>query len=723
MTKKKLTGSIYFKLLIPAILIACVYVYYRVKKHDFLDNGLQSLVEQKTNSLYKISYDSISVDEAGGDLYIKNLYLKGDTARQMEMIRSGDTNASKVIVDIYIPLLKVVDFKTDRALLSKQLQCNEIVINDARAILYVFPGQDKKEEIKQRQELFKQILGNLKLIQAGRVSINNTEVVAKDYFTKEIKFQTFNTTIGLEDVRIDSTYKEDTTRTLFCKEIKVSSDRVRLGEKNNIAEITSLAFDTRSKIVFLSRLEYDAIKNNGFFKSRMEDITVEGIEWKGPAERSDLLIKNVVLKRGEIEILSGKGGKSTSSSKPNEKILTGWIKNFSLDKLLVKSFSLTSTTNDKKKEPIIIEKNFLLLKNIRVDTAAALNKSLVNKIGEAEFSNNELKFISKDKFYTYRISGFKINTKSRKLWIKQVAVIPAFGEAAFAKRSKFQRDRFDVGINNIECNNVDISKLLEGKFYSTSITTRNTTLKVYRDMSYPKTGESKVGAYPQQLLFKLAFPVKVSKFIGYNTYVEYKEKNPKSDSSGRVRFHNANITITNISNLPPKAGEKATVKFTCNFLGAMPLSGSIIFYLNEWQKGTFKTEASIPKSFDARVLNQLTEPMSLVKINTGVMDYFKCNIMADNYVANGTVVMTYHDFKISVLKKKGDEINKNNLVTLLANGIIKNKNKEGEDMRVATVDKKRDVTKSFFNNIWSAIFTGGQQILGIKPNKDKKALP
>jgi hypothetical protein len=76
-----------------------------------------------------------------------------------------------------------------------------------------------------------------------------------------------------------------------------------------------------------------------------------------------------------------------------------------------------------------------------------------------------------------------------------------------------------------------------------------------------------------------------------------------------------------------------------------------------------------------------------------------------------------------VLKKKGDEINKNNLVTLLANGIIKNKNKEDEDMRVATVVKKRDVTKSFFNNIWSAIFTGGQQILGIKPNKDKKALP
>lgn len=346
-----------------------------------------------------------------------------------------------------------------------------------------------------------------------------------------------------------------------------------------------------------------------------------------------------------------------------------------------------------------------------------MNRTLLNKIEEAEFNNDELKVTSKDKFYTYRVSGFKINTKSRKVWIKQVAIIPAFGEAEFAKRSKVQRDRFDAKINNIECNNVDIYKLFDGGIYAASVTSRNTALKVYRDISYPATGESKVGLYPQQLLFKLKFPVKVNKFTALNTYVEYKERNSLSDSSGSVQFRNADVTITNISNLPPKAGETATVEFACNFLGAIPFRGSIIFYLNEWQKGTFKTEASVPKSFDAKILNQLTEPMSLVKINSGVVDYVKCNIMADNNIANGTVIMTYHDFKISVLKKKGEAINQKTLLTLLANTIIKNKNTAGNDMRVATVVYKRDVTRSFFNFIWKSIFTGGQQILGVKPNK------
>ncbi len=714
MTQKRFTGSIYLKLLIPAIIIAGVYMFYKIKKHNFLDRGLQNLVEKKTHNLYKISYDSISVDEVGGDLYIKNLFIKGDTARQMQMIRSGDTNASKVILDIYIPLLQVVDFKTARALLSNQLQCNTIILNAPKVTLYFFPGYGKqKDETQQRQELYKQILGNLKLIQADSVAINNTEVVARDYFTKEIKFETSNTTIGLQDVLIDSTYREDTTRTLFCKEITVNSNRVRLGEKNNIAEITNLAFNTRSKIIFWSRFEYDAFKNKGFFKTILHDVTVEGIEWKGPAERSDLLIKSVVVKKGEIETLADRAGKS-KNSKTNEKILSGWIKNFSLDKLLVKSFSLTSNSSDKKKQPLIIKNNSLLLKNVKLDTVARLNMSLVNKIGEGELHNDEIKFFSKDKFYTYRVSGFKINTKSRKVWIKQVAIIPAFGEAEFAKRSKVQRDRFDAKINNIECNDLDIDKLLDGGFYAASVTARNTVLKVYRDMSYPATRKSKVGSYPQQLLFKLSFPVKVNKFAALNTYVEYKERNSLSDSSGRVYFNNADVTITNISNLTPTPGAKATVGFTANFLGAMPLSGSIIFYLNDWLKGTFKTEASIPKSFDAKILNQLTEPMSLIKINSGVVDYIKCNIMADNYIANGTVIMTYHDFKISVQKKKGEEINKNNLLTLLANTIIKNKN-TADNMRVATVVNKRDTTRSFFNFIWKSIFIGGQQTLGVKP--------
>src|SRR5688572_30530549 len=128
-----------YSVIISILVIASLYIFYRVKKQDFLQDKLPGLVNSKTNRLYQLSYDSISVDEVGGDLYIKNLYLKPDTTRQLAMINAGDTNAAKTLFDIYIPLLTVEDFKTAGALISKQMDCKRILINDPRITMHVFP--------------------------------------------------------------------------------------------------------------------------------------------------------------------------------------------------------------------------------------------------------------------------------------------------------------------------------------------------------------------------------------------------------------------------------------------------------------------------------------------------------------------------------------------------------------------------------------------------------
>lgn len=714
MNKNK--ASVYLKLIIPVIaIITGVYVFYKIKKQNFLNSGLQTTVENKTDSLYKISNDSIYVDEAKGNLFIKNLHVKGDTARQMQLIRRGDTNAAKLVADIYIPLLKVVGFKTAHALLSKQLVCSEVVINDVKAAIYLFPGQAQHKDVTvQQKELYKKILGSLKLIQADNVIINNSEVVVKNYFTNEVKFTTSHTNIALHDVLIDSTYKQDTSRTLFCKAINADASQVMLGEKNNQAQITGLHFSTAAKVVYVSRFSYDAFKNNGFFKAALQDISVEGIGWKGPIENSSLSIKSIAVKKGVIHTLTHN---KKDHSTWNDKMLTGWIKSFALDKLNIQSFTLTSNMHDKTKKPVVINNNALLLKNIHLDTISRLNENLASNIGEADFTNANLTIVSDDKFYVYKISGLRINTKAKKIWIRQAACVPRFSEEEFARRSKVQRDRYDVSLNNIECTNVDIAKLLQGELHVSTVSTHNSLVKVYRDLSYPSTGGSNLGAYPQQLLFKLKVPVNINTFTGYNNYVAYKERNAYSDSFGVVSFANSNITITNISNLTPKAGDKSTVTFTTKFLGVLPMQGSFVFDLYQWQKGTFAAEASIAKSFSAGIFNQLTQPMSLIKINSGVFDYISCKLAADNYLATGNVTMTYHDFKISLLKRKGEEIHKKNITSLLANVFIKNKNSEGGNMRVGVINKKRDVKRSFFNFIWVAIFSGGAKVFGIPGKK------
>jgi hypothetical protein len=438
-------------------------------------------------------------------------------------------------------------------------------------------------------------------------------------------------------------------------------------------------------------------------------VYVDGVEWKGPAERSDLRIRNVVLKQGTIETLAGTRNKSL---KPNNKILTGWIKSFSLERLLVKSFNI-SHKSEENKQPLSINNNSLLLKGININANSRLDETLLNDLSEAEFYNDNVTLVSADKFYKSKINGFKINTKAKEISIKRVLCIPQFAEEEFAKRAKVQRDRYDVDVSNIVCRNVDIGKLFRSEFYASAISVGKSSVKVYRDLSYRSSNKRLVGSYPHQLLYKLKTPVNIETVTGNGIYIAYKEKTPITDTSGTVTFHRTKVNISNITNLPAMAGEKTTLKFTSDFLGALPVTGSLIFKLDEWQKGSFQAEAIIAQSFDARMLNQLTQPMSLVKINSGVFDYVKCNLELDNYVSTGKLIMTYRDFKIALLKKKGEEVHKKNTMSILANVLLKNKNAAGEKMRVASIQQQRDVETSFFNFIWVSIFGGAQQIFGV----------
>ncbi|MCW3106992.1 MAG: hypothetical protein JWQ09_1498, partial [Segetibacter sp.] len=645
-----------FIISIAAILIVTGYVFYRIKKHDFLDHQLQDLVKDKTNQLYNISYDSIYVDEVGGDLYIKNIYIKGDTARQLRMINSADTNAAAVIFDMYVPMLKVVDFKTARALLSKQLQCSQIIISNPHVNIYLFPGQDKqKDSKKNREELYKQVLGNFKLIKADSVSVMNGEVTASDFFTKEVKFHTLNTTVNLSQVAIDSTYNQDTSRTLFCKEIAITSEKIVLGEKKNTAEISHATFDTRSKIVAFSTFGYDAFKNNGFFKSKLEGISLQGIEWLGPVENSELIIDKAVIDKGEIETLLKDEKENKNKGKKEGTILTGWIRKFALNSLQVKSVNFTSRTTEVKKKPFIVKNNAFSLKHINIDRTSKLDESLLKQTEEIELTNDEISIKSGDKLYEYKALGVKLNSRKKSIIIKSLKVIPQLNEAAFVKKKHYQTDRYDINFRDINCSNVNVEKLVKGEVDIGNISTTGSLVKVFRDLSYPIDSISKQGqqmTYPHQIIHTLGLLIKINRFIFNNTYVEYKEKNPRSNSSGRVRFVNSYVTIHNISTLKAKAGEKMTVNFRSNFLEEIPVTGGFTFSLDNWQKGIFTAEASISNSVDATILNQLTQPMSLVQVEKGTINSVKFYMKADTNTSNGTFVMPYQGLKISLLKKK-----------------------------------------------------------------------
>jgi hypothetical protein len=87
---------------------------------------------------------------------------------------------------------------------------------------------------------------------------------------------------------------------------------------------------------------------------------------------------------------------------------------------------------------------------------------------------------------------------------------------------------------------------------------------------------------------------------------------------------------------------------------------------------------------------------------------------ADTNTSNGTFVMPYQGLKISLLKKNGDEYTKKGIFSILANIIVRNNNKEDDNMRTAKIVVTRNKYRSFFNFIWMTIFKGLKDICVLK---------
>jgi hypothetical protein len=192
----------------------------------------------------------------------------------------------------------------------------------------------------------------------------------------------------------------------------------------------------------------------------------------------------------------------------------------------------------------------------------------------------------------------------------------------------------------------------------------------------PLKEESKVGNYPSQLIMKLGQPVDIKNIKIKNAFVEYRENQKVSDSVGVVQFTNASFDISNITNIPEaiRKNNVLTISFEANALAAIPLKGNFKFLLGN-KNGDFLVNANV-KAFDAKVLNKVSVPMALVKINSGKINSIDFHFKGNNKKASGSFLMNYKDMKIDVLKRDEDskKIKKRGFLSFAANLLVENKN-------------------------------------------------
>jgi hypothetical protein len=541
----------------PRVIIAVIIVLilsgiagWNLFKYKFIKGKIKSAVYEKTNGLYTIRYDHMDLDEVAGYLHVINLQIIPDTAKYRQLI--AEKKNPPLVLELTVPELTIAGVKTPEAMLNKKVVGRRLQIDNATVNFYYAKAHPDTSSGTARQEMYQQLLGDLKEIQADTVDVSHVALSFTDIHTMKKTIEASNISVHLQDVLVDSLHSNDSARFFFARHVQVE------GEKG--------------------------------------------------------VVKN----------------------KPGT--------------------------------------------------------------------------------YFYHFDNFSFNKDGGLFSIKSIRIAPQLSEEKYAAFSKLQKDRFNVNLSNVSLKNINLHRLMETDIVADQLLIKEMNIKVYRDLSYPRDKKTRVGTFPQQLLMKLPMIVSLKKLNVNDAFIEYKEKNPKSDYSGQVQFVHANAAISNVTNDPGriKVNRNCVLDFNARFLGMAPMHAHLNMFLND-RNGRFTFSGSM-EGFEASKLNVLMEPMGLAKIEKGQVNKVDFDFSGYNYGADGKLTLLYDDLKITLLKKDSseDKLKKKKLASFIANMIVKNSNPQGKKpVRVADVHYQRDTNRSFFNLMWKSVYIGVKQTAGM----------
>jgi hypothetical protein len=421
-----------------------------------------------------------------------------------------------------------------------------------------------------------------------------------------------------------------------------------------------------------------------------------------------------------IEIILDQFAKDSTVSDPGKdlsKELLGKFLKIKVDSVEIVHANVLVRNRGSEEEIFKANNVSFLLSDLLIDTLAVKDSSRILFSKNLDMAAEEIAFPSRNKKYKLRMEKIRFTGATNSFSIGGLKLTPQLSEAEFARAAMVQKDRYDFSMEGVVLRNINRQAIWRKKIEADSLIVEKSSFKIFRDLSYPRDTVSKVGKYPQQQLMRIPTPILVRKAVFVHSFIEYKEKNAKSDSSGKVQFYDVHATISNITNMREAISRNnvCTVVFKARFLNKAPVDARLVMMLKD-PRGRFTIEGNVG-AIKVESLNPLTQPMGLARMEKGDIQKLHFNLAATDSSSEGKVMMQYSGLKISLLKKDKEEnkYDKKGLVSLAAGILLKKSNPEkGGAPRVEEVHFDRILNKSMFNLIWKSIFTGIKQTVGIK---------
>ncbi|MGZ8508851.1 MAG: hypothetical protein ACXWWA_00690 [Chitinophagaceae bacterium] len=248
--------------------IAGGIMYWKVYRKQIIRHELENAISRKSEGLYGIKYENLTLDEVAGNLIVTNMKLSYDSARYIALVKNND--APPTLFDITIPSIIVTGVKTPRALIDKEIVGKKLLItNPVIHIIHTHAGKDSARNIP-TTEVYEQILGDLDMIKIDTVEITGAQITTSNLKTGKKNVQFINTSIRLIDVAVDENTGKNPNQLLFAQQLFLASEKIsfRPGDQAYNYVIDSVSLNSIANSLHVKKFRIiPLLSENAFVKS------------------------------------------------------------------------------------------------------------------------------------------------------------------------------------------------------------------------------------------------------------------------------------------------------------------------------------------------------------------------------------------------------------------------------------------------------------------------
>jgi hypothetical protein len=454
------------------------------------------------------------------------------------------------------------------------------------------------------------------------------------------------------------------------------------------------------------------------FYIRIPGLFITGVKTPKALLTKQISAHMIRIENAEIEIRLAKSGSEKKTD--FKKILNGDIyrqllgnlKSIQADSIVLENASLTLTDVSTKKTRSQVTGLSIRFAGTLIDSTTQDDSTRILFSRELSIHCGQIFLPSKSKTYDFLIKDLDFNSASGSLHTGQIRLKPLLSETLFAKSHKFAVDRFDISLNSLDITQIDREAMLNEELIAGFVKMEGLSLHDFRDKSYPHDSVDRTHSYPQEAIMLLPFSLSIKKIEIANSFIEYKEKNNKSDSSGKVTFFHIRADLNNVTNMVAmiRRQNQMVLHFHALFLNTSAFEANISMRLNDKQ-GNFQLDAKLD-TIGAESLNPLLEPMALARLDKGKITRLVYHLDGTNREGKGELDFHYEDLSVRLLKKDKEKnrYKTKGLPTLAAGLLVKRSNPEHGKTRTANVNFSRDIHRSIFNFMWKSLLSGIKQI-------------